>query len=208
MQNSKVTMETLRRRSKCLTLGVSHSREDAGFSNVKAMPSDKASNITETENRMYRLPSITLMWSPERRFGKPITNSLLRRGGGPGCRSLAREKVLHGVPKWPALTRPHRIHPMIFRLLSTRRRSYCSPKQISHNRVGHRFHLATARPKRPEPEKISKNTGVVMLNCTLLFSAPAAGSCLGCRRLGWMLFGLARAVRRTPASTVPLSGTS
>ena len=107
---------------------------------------------------MKRLPSVTFCWSATERFGSPITWLSDLRGGGPGWRSLAREKLWHGVPRCPARTRPARSHPAIRHLLWRRRRSYSSPRLMSQSRTGQWLSLWIALPNRPAPQKNSKKT--------------------------------------------------
>ena len=96
-------LEANRRFKSRRTEGHSQSRDLAGFSKVKAMCKYNAIDKIRQLKYMRALPTRTLCASCAFNPSNPRGFSSLRNGGGPPGWSLALEKLLHGVPKWPAL---------------------------------------------------------------------------------------------------------
>ena len=101
---SHTTQQRLRRMRS--SGGVSQMRDVFGFSNVKGIRYCTARSSTRHEKRSRTLPTVTRAVSPGRKAVCPIGIESVRKGGGLPGLSLAREKLLQGVPKCPARIRP------------------------------------------------------------------------------------------------------
>eukprot|EP00959_Pyramimonas_sp_CCMP1952_P338159 7081669-Pyramimonas_sp.AAC.1 len=74
-----------------------------------------------------QLPRSTMTRSLAERSASPITQSLERRGGGPGGMSRARDQEPHGTPKGIARIARPKIQPRVSERFTECVKSYCAP---------------------------------------------------------------------------------
>ena len=151
--------------------------DEAGFSMDQKAPAWASKPHHLMVRVMNRVPRRTFSLSAASSPGTPNKCWSVRRGGGPPSPALrAREKVVHGVPKWTNFTQPELSQASTFEHSAgsqTSAAARTSPS-ITMSMGGRTFHprFLIALVSQALPENTSRNQGLASIS-----AVGTAGTC-------------------------------